>query len=198
MYEWSVPVMNAAEKRGIKVDRVDGQRVIKKEIVSRIEKLKPGFIFLNGHGDSKTFYGYDNEVAIGITDANIFKNKIVFTRVCNCVKKLGKKAVEKHSCTSFIGYEFEFVNVRQTNVELKLREDEISRPIWEVSNTVPISLIKGTTVTEAVESSHKKATKEISRLLFSKELGSISVLKAILTNDEGLKYHGDGSAKFFY
>ena len=180
---------------GVKVDFVDGPKVSKKEIVSRIEKLNPSFIFLNGHGDSKIFYGYDGKEAIGICDADMFKDKIVFARACNCIEKLGREAVKKHSCTSFIGYEFEFVNVRQTDVELKPREDEISRPIWEVSNTVPIKLMKISTADEAIETSHKKTTKEISKLLFSKELGATSVLKAMIINDEGLKYYGDGSAK---
>ncbi len=195
MYEWSVPVVKVAESKGIKIDLVDGPKVLKEEIVSRIEKLKPNFIFLNGHGDNKTFYGYENTPVIEIDDVDMFKDKIVFSRACNCVERLGKEAVKKHDCTSFIGYEFEFVNVRQTDIELKPREDEISRPIWEASNAVPISLIKESTVDEAIKSSHKKATKEISRLLFSKELGSIAVLRAMIVNDEGLKYYGDGSAK---
>ena len=197
MYEWSVPVIEIAESHGIKVDHVDGPKVMKSEIASRVEKLNPNFIFLNGHGDSKTFFGYKGQVVIEIGDTYLFKNKIVFSRACSCVKKLGRDAVKNHNCTSFIGYEFEFVNVRQTNVELKPRRDEISRPIWETSNAVPISLIKGATISESIESSHKKATKEISRLLFSKELGAIEVMKAIIVNDEGLTYHGDGSAKIY-
>lgn len=195
MYEWSIPIIELAQSKGIDVDCVDGSNVMKSEIVSRVKKLNHTFIFLNGHGDSKTFFGYENRVALGIADAKIFKNKIVFSRACDCVKKLGKEAVEKHACTSFIGYEYEFVNVRQTNVELNPREDEISRPIWEASNAVPVSLIKGATVSESVEASHKRATKKISELLFSKELGAIDVLKAVIANDESLKYHGNGSAK---
>lgn len=195
MYEWSVPVKEAAESKGIQVDCVDGPNVVKSEIVSRVRKLNHNFIFLNGHGDSKTFYGYDNEAAIKISDAGIFKNKIVFCRSCNCLKELGKESVDKHDCTSFIGYEHEFVNVRKTDVELRPREDDVSRPIWEVSNSIPKSLIKGATVSEAVEASHRKATREIARLLFSKELGAIDALKAIITNDDGLKYHGYNSAR---
>jgi hypothetical protein len=195
MYEWSEPVIKIAEEKGIKVDCIDGQKVVKKEIMSRVEKLNPNFIFLNGHGDSESFYGYENEVVIETDNATIFRDKIVFSRACNCLEKLGKDAVEKHGCKSFIGYEFEFVNVRQTDIELKPRKDKISEPIWEVSNSVPIGLIKGATVNESVEASHKKATKEISRLLFSNELGAIAVMKAIIVNDDGLKYHGDGFAK---
>jgi hypothetical protein len=94
-----------------------------------------------------------------------------------------------------VSYEYEFVNVRQTNVEVKPRQDRVSKPIWDVSNAVPKSLIKGSTVNNAVEMSHKKASQEMGRLIFSKELGAIQVLKAILANDEGLGYHGDGNAR---
>ena len=195
MYEWSIPIIKAAESKGLSVYLVDGPDVVQSGIISRIEKLKPKFIFLNGHGDDETFYGYRNTPAIEITDTAIFRNKIVFSRACNCAKKMGKVAVNKHDCTSFIGYEYEFVNVRQTNVELKPIKDEISRPIWETSNAVPLSLIKGSTVDEAIKASHKKATHEITQLIQSKELGAIDALKAIIINDEGLKYHGNGSAK---
>ncbi len=195
MHEWSVPVKELAERKGIKVDCVDGPRAVKQEIISRIKKLKPDFVFLNGHGDNKTFYGYDDNPAIEISDASMLADRIVFARSCNCAQKLGKSAVEKHECKSFIGYEYEFFNVRQTEAEITPRQDNVSRPIWEVSNAVPISLVKGATVDEAVEASHKMATREISKLIFSTELGALEVLKAILANDDGLTYHGDGGAR---
>gem|GEM_PF-4451386 len=71
----------------------------------------------------------------------------------------------------------------------------MSRPIWEASNSVPVGLVKGLTVEESIEASHKKAYKEIERILFSSDVGAINVLKAIIVNDEGLTYHGDGTAK---
>jgi hypothetical protein len=195
MYEWSEPIVETAENKGIKVDHITDQKVVKAEIVSRIKKLNPNFIILNGHGNSKTFFGYEDQFAIEIKDAHLFKDKVVFCRACNCLKKLGKETVDKHGCKSFIGYEFEFVNVRQTNIELNPKEDKISKPIWETSNVVPICLIKGSTVVEAIEASHKRATSEILRLLtHSKELGAIDVLRAIIVNDDGLNYCGDGSA----
>ncbi|MBI4918574.1 hypothetical protein HY837_01480 [archaeon] len=194
MFEWSIPVANLAEKKGIKVDFVDGKEVVKSEIISRIEKLDPKFIFLNGHGDDATFYGHENKIAIEISDVGLFDNKVVFTRACNCAKKLGKEAADNHNCKSFIGYENEFVNVRQTNTEILPLRDEVSRPIWEASNVVPEKIIEGSTVAEAIEMSHKKTTREIMRLIFSVELGHIDVLKALIINDDGLIYHGDGAA----
>ncbi len=51
MYEWSEPFIKIAENKGIKIDCVDEKKVIKKEVFSRIKKLNPNFIFLNGHGN---------------------------------------------------------------------------------------------------------------------------------------------------
>ena len=195
MHEWSKPVIEAAENNGIKVDCVDGKNVIRSEVTSRIGKVNPSFIFLNGHGDDKTFYGYQDQVLIEPEDAGIFKERIVFSRACNCAKGLGRHAVQMHGCTSFIGYEFEFVNVRRTSTEVIPLKDEISRPIWEASNAVPLSLIKGSAVDESIEASHKRAARDMLRLVFSGEIGSIEVLKALIANDEALAYHGDGSAK---
>ncbi len=193
MYEWSEPIIETAESKGIKVDHIIGQKVVKKEILSRIKKLNPDFVILNGHLNSKTFFCYEDQPVIEMNDTHLFTDKIVFCRACNCLKELGKKSVDKDKCKSFIGYEFEFVNVRQTNIELNPKEDKISKPIWEISNTVPISMIKGSTVVEAIEASHRRATTEILRILSRpKELGFIEVLKAIIVNDESLNYYGDG------
>ncbi len=195
MYEWSIPFIEAAESKNMKVDCVDGLSVTKSEIASRIVKLKPVFIFLNGHGDRQTFYGHGNKPAVDMSDGKLFTGKIVFSRACDCAAELGKTFAEEHACKAFIGYSMPFVNVRETNVEIKPRQDNMSRPIWEASNSVPVGLVKGLTVEESIEASHKKAYKEIERILFSSDVGAINVLKAIIVNDEGLTYHGDGTAK---
>lgn len=195
MYEWSVPIIEAAERKGIKVDKADGRNVTRSDIMSRIEKTNPSFIVLNGHGNESCFFGHENSALIGIDDAGIFSDRIVFSRACDCLRELGRESVEKDGCKSFIGYEFEFVNVRQTSMELRPRGDVVSQPIWEASNAVPLSLIKGSTVSESVDASHRKADNEMLRLIYSKEPWSREVLKAIIINDEGLGFHGDGSAK---
>jgi hypothetical protein len=194
MYEWSVPVIDLAEKKGFSIDDV-GPIVRKEEVESRIKKLSPDFIFLNGHGDNQTFYGCDDEPIIQMSNADLLNNKIVFARTCCCAETLGKKAVEKHECTAFVGYKYEFFNIRQTTSELVPTRDEVSKPIWEISNVVPMSLIKGSPVNRAIESSHKKAFKEIAKLVFSKELTAKTVLKVLLANQEGLIYHGDETAR---
>ncbi len=195
MHEWSKPVIEAAHGRGIKADTVDGEHVIEKEVKSMIEKVDPDFVFLNGHGNDKTFYGYNDHALITIGNSDMLKGRVVFSRSCNCAKELGKHAVQNNGCTSFIGYEYAFFNVRQTSTEVTPLMDDLSRPIWEASNAVPLSLIKGSAVEESVEASHRKATKDISKLVFSGEIGAVEVLKALIANDDALIYHGDGSAK---
>jgi hypothetical protein len=195
MHEWTVPFIEEAESRNMKVDCVDGSNVTRGEIASRLVKLKPDFVFLNGHGDRKTFYGHNDEPAIEISDGQLFSEKIVFSRACDCAAELGKEFAETYGCKAFIGYGMPFVNVRQTNIEVKPLQDKMSKPIWEASNAVPHGLVKGLTVSESIEASHRKADKEIERILFSSDVGAIDVLKAIIVNDEGLTHYGDGSAK---
>lgn len=195
MYEWSVPIIEAAERKGIKIDKADGRDVTRSNILSRIEKTNPSFIVLNGHGNEACFFGYENSALIKVDDAGIFSDRVVFSRACDCLRKLGSEAVDKNGCTCFIGYEFEFVNVRQTSTELRPREDVVSQPIWEASNAVPLSLVKGLTINESIDASHRKADNEMLRLIYSKEPWAREVLKAIIINDEGLGFYGDGSAK---
>jgi len=195
MHEWSKPVIEAARSKGIKVDTVDGPHVVTKEVESRINKVNPSFIFLNGHGDDCTFYGHKDQVLINKKNSCMLKNTLVFSRACNCAKELGRHAVNKDCCSSFIGYEYEFVNVRQTDTEVVPLRDDISKPIWESSNAVPLTLIKGSTAEESVQASHTKATNEMSKLIFSDEIGAIEVLKALIANDDALTYHGNGGAK---
>jgi len=196
MHDWSESFISQCERRGINVDLIDEDDVIKANIESRVKGIAYSFIFLNGHGDNACFYGYDGEVVISSKNAHVFSNSVVFARACNCIEVLGKVSVQKHNCKCFVGYRDAFTNVRQTNMELTPTQDSVSRPIWDASNVVPMSLTKGSTVEHAIESSHKKATHEIIRLLKNiDEPGSIPVLGALISNDSVLDYEGDGNAK---
>lgn len=196
MHDWSEPFISECGKRGIKVDLIDEKEVIRSNLESRIRGVNYSFIFLNGHGDNSCFCGYEGKVVISNENAHVFFNSVVFARACNCLEVLGKVSVEKHKCRCFVGYRDAFTNVRQKNVELTPIQDSVSRPIWDTSNMVPISLTKGSTVDQAIESSHKKATHEIIRILKNiDEPGSSQVLGAIISNDSVLGYEGDGNAK---
>lgn len=194
MHEWSLPLKEEAERKGMHVDCVDGKNVTRKEVISRLENTDAMLIILNGHGTKTSFFGSENHPILTATDASLFAERVVFVRACDCAAGLGREAAERHGCTAFIGYQYEFVNVRQNTKEARPLEDEISRPIWEASNAVPLSLIKGRTVEEAVQASHTKAEIGMLRLLQSPEPHAISVLKAMLTNDVGLCYFGEGEA----
>jgi len=110
MYEWSTPVIELADRKGITIDFI-GPEVRRTEIDSRMVKLDPDFVFLNGHGDCETFYGYENEPAIDSSNVHVLKDKIVFSRACNCADSLGEEAVKDQGCTAFIGYKYEFIKV---------------------------------------------------------------------------------------
>jgi len=193
MFEWSRPLISEAKSKGFLVSCVDGKNVTKSQLSSRIGTVDYKFIIMNGHGTSDTFFGYGNNKSISLKDASIFRNKIVFVRACDCVDVLGREAVTKN-CTAFIGYKYEFMNVRLTETDLRPQRDPITKPIWEISNTVPQYLIRGRTVSSSIQAARRRATKEMVKLLASSEPGANEALKAIIINDEGLTFHGNGSA----
>lgn len=193
MFFWSEMVKETAERKGINPILVDGEHVTKKGLVSRLGKLKPRFVFLNGHGDRDAFLCHEGKEAIGIADAHLFHGSIVFARACDCLAVLGKEAVEK-GCEAFVGYMDKFTNVRSNRHIANPLGDTISKPIWEASNAVALGLLKGKSVEEAIQASHDKTDQKIMELVYSQSYGARNVLEALINNDEVLTHHGNGAA----
>ena len=185
MFCLSEPLCEAAERRSITPRLVDGPEATRSNILSRIRKLAPRFICLNGHGDRSSFACSEGRERIDEKDAPVFQRTVVFARACDCVVNLGAAAAE-NGCEAFIGYEREFMNVRQLDLLTKPLADEVSRPIWEASNAVALGLLKGKTVGEAMQAAHDKTDQRILDLVYSDHPAAETVLKALLMNDEGL------------
>jgi len=195
MFHWSAPVIETAEKKGFDVVSIDGRNAVKKGIISRMEKIRPDFTFLNGHGDARSFYGDDNKKAISMNEAHVFDGSVAFVRACNCLEELGKKAVNKHASKCFIGYKDKFWNVWRSEKLSNPLQDDVSRPIMEASNAVPLGLIKGADVEESINMSHDVSAREIEKAIFSPDPASSAVLRALVFNDTSLDYHGNEKAR---
>jgi len=55
-YAWTGEVIREAEKRNLHVHKVEGSMANFKNFEKRVQKLKPKFIFFNGHGGESCFY----------------------------------------------------------------------------------------------------------------------------------------------
>lgn len=190
----SAQIIDVANDKGWTVYSVDGQKANKKEVQSKLEKIRPGLIVFNGHGSESEIYGHKSETIIGIDSAGLLKDAIVFTRACDCLVQLGGSAVS-NGCRAFIGYKSQFWIPTLKNYEATPLHDPVAKPVLEASNVIPIKLIKNSTVQEAVEAARYNANKHILRLVQSEELYDRATLKALIQNDDCLGFAGNQNAK---
>ncbi len=194
LFYWSEELVTEAQKRGIKVTRVDGSKATPEQIQSYLKKVSPDFACLNGHGAPEVFYGHQNTEAIDASSVNLLKGTITFSRACDCAAKLGKQAIAE-GCTAFIGYNKPFWVARTNELSSRPLKDPTAKPIFTASNTVAMHLLKGSTVEESVNASHQTSAKEIIKILSSPEPYASAPLRALIINDEALTALGNPKAK---
>lgn len=193
LFLWSEEVINFAIQKNWNVEKADCEKATKQEFESRI-KNKPNFIFINGHGGKDVVVGHKHLPLVDTNNCSTLKNTITFTRACNCIKELGKKAIEE-KCTAFIGYSKEFWVPRLHSYESTPLQDPVAKPVIEVSNAIPIAIIKGHTVEEAINNSTTLAEKHLLRLITSNEQYDRAILRAMINNVSALAYEGEKTAK---
>jgi len=194
LYVWSEKVICSAENHGWTIDKSDGAKATRNEVQSKLKKKPANFVFFNGHGNESEMCGHNQETILDESSSYLLKDTITFTRACNCITKLGKSAVD-NGCKSFIGYAGKFWFPRIHKFELTPLKDMAAKPVLEVSNQIPLSIIKNCTVSEAVDSARALTIKYISKLILSREPYDRAALKALSQNDDSLTYEGNGNAK---
>lgn len=194
LYAWSEEIIDSAEEHGWAVDKSDGPKATRSEVQSKLKKNAADFVFFNGHGNESEMCGHNFETILDESSSHLLKGTITFTRACNCAVKLGKSAVGK-GCRSFIGYAGNFWFPRIHKFESTPLKDVAARPVLEVSNRIPLSIIKNCTTSEAIDSARALTIKYISKLILSREPYDRAALKALSQNDDFLTYEGNGGAK---
>lgn len=194
LFIWTESIVSEAEKRGWKVSKVEGSEVNFKNFEKRIKKLKPKFVFFNGHGSKSSFCDNREKELINLDSSHLLKGTVTFARACDSLVELGTKAVEE-GCKTFIGYKKKFWIPRWHKTTCRPLKDPTAKPVMECSNLVGSHLLKGKTVKEAVNKSHEKAADMIIDLIYSKEPFASPALAALSRNDSALDFKGDSSAK---
>ena len=167
LYVWSDFIIDCAEKLKKNVVDLVGKRANYKEFNSIVKKVKPRFLFLNGHGDAETVTGFNNEPLIKLSEnPDLLYKKVVYARACSSAKKLGRESVKK-GCEAYLGYDEDFVFMVDDDSILKPVSDKIAEMFLKPSNQVAISLIKGSTTGEADKKSKEVFKKNIQQLMLS-------------------------------
>lgn len=95
-----------------------------------------------------------------------------------------------------MGYNEDFVFYYIPNKLFKPSTDYVAFPCLESTTQIPLSIIKGESVEEAVRKSRAKYIKHIKEQLKSKELEAPYVLQALIDNMSNLEVIGNASAVF--
>ena len=194
LFVWAGSIISEAEQKGFKVYKVEGPEVNFKNFEKRIKKIKPGFVFFNGHGTKSSFYDNNMEEFINLESSHLLKGSVTYARACNSLIELGEKSV-KEGCKAFIGYKKKFWIPRWHKTTCRPMKDLAAKPVLECSNLVASQLLRGKTVKEAVEKSHKQTDKEIVDLIYSQEPFASPALAALIHNDSALDFKGNSSAR---
>ncbi|MBN1645116.1 hypothetical protein JW851_03700 [Candidatus Woesearchaeota archaeon] len=194
LYTYSTKLIQEAEQAGFKVIKLEDDSVNEKVLRSRIKKQKPSLIFFNGHGNKTSIFRNKKDVFIDLNSCDVFNKTITFTRACDCLTELGKKAVDK-GCYAFIGYRKKFWIARHHPRECTPLKDEVAKPIIACSDIIIKQLLHGKSVKTAVNKSYELSAKYILDLVYSKEPLAAASLQAIVTNDSSLGFEGNPDAR---
>ncbi|VVB61406.1 Uncharacterised protein [uncultured archaeon] len=167
---WNKEMINAAQKKGMKVLDLNREDANRQKFESMITKMSPNLVVLNGHGDDNTVTGHNNQPLVKAGEnENLLKSKIVYALSCRSAKNLGPKSIEA-GAISYTGFDDDFIfSYEPENISRPLK-DETAKLFLEPSNLFVDSLIKCNTVDES-----RKRTENLLRKNLTKSLGSTTV-----------------------
>ncbi len=164
---WSQTLMDEAKTRKHDVFDLLGKNANKKELTSRIQKLDPKLVVLNGHGDDDRIGGQDDEILIKMGENDdLLHSRITYAVSCRCGRELGQKVAQTKG-TAFIGYDDDFVFSSDRKYMSRPLEDKRAKPFMQASNQVAISLLKGHTAQASSERSKQMFEAHYQSLLSS-------------------------------
>ncbi len=166
LYYWSKKIIDEAHKKGLNVLDIRDSKVTAKEFESRLQKMQPELVVINGHGNSSTVVGHNNEPILHTANAEKVSRAIVYARSCNSAAILGAQCVSKGT-HAYIGYSEQFWLCFDKDKTHHPLEDKIAAYVLGPSNQAIISLMKGNSAGEA-----SKRSKEYSRRMMSKLMSS--------------------------
>lgn len=162
LYFWAEEVIKLAQRRGFSVYDLKGRKASRKQFENYVQKNKPSFLFLNGHGDAVTVTGYNNEPLIDSSSSVL--DYVIYARSCDAGRKLGIDLVKKGTKT-FIGYTRKFIFGYSSLKITRPKDDDMAKLFLEPSNLVASTLIKGHTSIEAHHRSKDAMYKNFLRMI---------------------------------
>lgn len=170
LFAWSGIIIKLAREKNIQVLDLRKEKANKKELESRLNKMKPGLVIFNGHGSADSIAGHDDKILIKAGDNEfLLKSKIIYAISCRSADKLGPKSI-RSGAFAYIGYVQDFIFCSDNHKIARPLTDKIAKWFLEPSNQVAISLLKANTAGKSSLNSKKFFARNIQKLLSSKNL----------------------------
>ena len=164
---WAEEIIACAQQKNVDIIDLLKDKANRNELESRIKKLMPKLIFLNGHGSDDSVAGHNNETLVKARENHdLLKGKITYSLSCDSGRVLGPM-VAANEDTVYIGYQDEFIFVFDKNYISKPMLDPRAKPFMESSNQLMISLLKGHEASESSNRSKNVFRKKYTELLAS-------------------------------
>lgn len=167
IFYWCDNVIEVAISKGYTILQLDGKKANRKLFESYVRKNNPSLIFINGHGNSLTITGHDNEPLMTVNDGDdTTSGAIVYARSCDAAKHLAPKMIKKGT-KAFLGYKRKFAVASSDTRVSRPRSDKLAKLFIEPANIAPLALLKGNTVDEANKRSKTEMMKNVLYMLSS-------------------------------
>ena len=167
--KWSEKIIKEASEKHVDVIDLHKDKANKDRVLGTLKKKSSlrMLVVLNGHGNSTTVAGHNNEPLITKDDAEVLAGKLVYARSCQSAKVLGKTAIAKGTI-AYVGYQEDFIFLIDEDKIMKPLEDAKAALFLEPSNYVISSLLKGHSAADAHHRSKNLFRKNLEKVLTGK------------------------------
>lgn len=195
--KWSEEIISEAQKKGFKIAKLDREKANRKNFEGHMKKQRPIFVMFNGHGSPTQITGNQNEILLEKEkNEELMNGTIVYARSCFALVKLGEACVEKGGARGFVSYSLPFSFVSDPSRSAQPLNDEFAYPCLATSNIIPLVIIKGGTISEAVERARAKMDDLIGYWQTREDsVEAPFVASCLYWNKIGLGFRGNPEAK---
>lgn len=189
---WAEKFFDLAKQKNCSIVDLRRERANYKEVESVLQKRKPCFVVINGHGDDNLVTGYKNEPLLKAGyNSFLLQGKVTYAISCRSACILGEE-VGKYGNTAYIGYKDDFILLYLEEYRTRPTEDKLAGLFLDPSNLIATSLLKGHTTEKSVSRARQEFFRNIQKLLTSKtSKDDSSALRYLLWDMKHLTLCGD-------
>ena len=197
LHHFAKDAITISKRLGMHVNDLEGRNATRLNLENGMVKENPGLVFLNGHGDKATVWGYKDEVILDAKNISLAKGKIVYSLACDSLAGLGDISISQ-GIKAYIGYMENFMLVANPTRHASPSKDNNALPFKAACTKLIESLLAGSKAGDAIDITKREYIRLIKSLGTSEDsYGDVSLVRfALAWNLEFLDMKGNPDASF--